>query len=54
MVMTIPTVIIHFMELRLEATAIMYIDAKVNANPNQYRTEIWLKTKSTEESIDKG
>ena len=52
--MKIPSVIIHFKELRLEVIAIRYIDDKVNGRLNQYTTEMWLKTKSFEELIDKG
>jgi hypothetical protein len=49
-----PMDIIHFKELLFEVAAIIYIESNINGKLNQYKGDIWLKTKSPEESIDKG
>ena len=54
MLITMPIVIIHFEELFFEVIAIAHIVVNIAGRLYQYKGEMWLKTKSLTESIDKG
>ena len=54
MAVTMPTQIINFKMLFFTIVAVIYKEPRNNERPNQYKGEMWLKTKSYGELIDKG